>query len=280
MYFNNVMFAGLSGLAGIELAHKYVSKSINNLDYNIVEPVDNISIIMTSLNEEEHIEQALSSIRNQSILQKYPDRFELIVADSNSKDSTVDIAKQYADTVLNVPRGKLTARNIATDMSSGNIIVATDSDAYYPDGWLNTLLKPFHQSGVIAVHGSNIDSNVPIIGEKLFTLLHPIYITFISPYEMNGGNSAYCKHAYYLTGRFNENINQLNVKIVQKEEEIDFGQRMSKLGKVIYKINAPKIHLGGERTSCRWIYDSYKCSKYKIGIERFDGGKGEYYFVK
>ncbi len=270
MYFNNLAITTVAGLAGFQLTHDYIVHKINDRDYEIVEPTDTVSIIMTSLNEEKYIEQALISIRNQDIIQQYPSKFELILVDSQSTDNTIQIAKQYVDKLIIAPKGKLTARNIATDHSNGNIIVATDSDAYYPNGWLNALLKPFHQPGTAAVHGSNIDHNVPIIGGKVFTVLHPLYLTLLSPYEMNGGNSAYYKHLFYLTGMFNTSINQLDSKIIQREEELEFGYRLSRVGKVIYKLNAPKIHLGGERTSCRWAFDSpEKCGKYKIGIERF-----------
>lgn len=270
MYFNNLAIATVAGLAGFQLTHDYIVHKINERDYEILEPNDSVSIIMTSLNEEKYIEQALVSIRNQDIIQRYPNKFELILVDSQSTDSTIQIARSYVDKLIISPKGKLTARNLATLHSSGNIIVATDSDAYYPDGWLNALLKPFHQPGIAAVHGSNIDHNVPIIGGKVFTVLHPLYVTFLSPYEMNGGNSAYYKHLFYLTGMFDTTINQLDSKIIQKEEELDFGYRLSRLGKVIYKLNAPKIHLGSERTSCRhFLNSSDKCGKYKIGIERF-----------
>ncbi len=270
MYLNNLVITTVAGLASFELAHDYIVHKINDRDYDVIEPSDNVSIIMTSLNEEKYIEKSLLSIRNQDILQQYPNRFEVILVDSQSTDNTVKLAKPYIDKIIIAPKGKLTARNLATQNSSGNIIVAVDSDAYYPDGWLNSLLKPFHQPGIAAVHGSNIDHDVPIIGGKMFTVLHPLYVMLLSPYEMNGGNSAYYKHLFYLIGMFNTNINQLDSKIIQREEEVEFGYRLSQLGKVIYKLNAPKIHLGSERTSCRWAFDSpEKCGKYKIGIERF-----------
>lgn len=276
MHLNNILFTTLSGLAGFQLTHDYIVHKINDRDYDVVEPNDSVSIIMTSLNEEKYIEQALKSIRNQDIIQQYPDKFELILIDSQSTDNTIHLAAPYVDKLIIAPKGKLTSRNIATQQSNGNIIVATDSDAYYPDGWLNSLLKPFHQPGIAAVHGSNIDHDVPIIGGKVFTVLHPLYVTLLSPYEMNGGNSAYYKHLFYLTGMFNTNINQMDSKIIQREEEFDFGYRLSQLGKIVYKLNAPKIHMGSERTNCRWSFNqSKKCSRYKIGIERFDGGKGE-----
>lgn len=261
--------AGVTSLGIIGVVADVIENKIGNMDNKIVEPVDNVSIIMPSLNEEKYIETAASSIRDQNIIKLYPDKFEFILADSNSIDNTVKLAKPYVDITMQVPKGKLTARNIATDLSKGNIVVSVDADAYYPDGWLNTILKPLYQPGVVAVHGSNIDYSFPVIG-RLFTILHPLYIKVLSPYEMNGGNAAYYKHAFYLSGKFNENINQLDSKTIQREEEKNFGLRLSKLGKVIYKINAPKIHLGGEKVQCRYGFGNKStCSSHQIGIQRF-----------
>lgn len=265
----SIIAKGFLTLASLGLASEYIEHRMIHTDDTLQEPVDTISIIMPSLNEEKHIKTAAQSIRSQKIIQEYPEYFEFILADSSSTDSTVSIAEPYVDRIITVPRGKLTARNIATDQSNHNIIVSVDADAYYPPNWLNTLLKPFNNPEVIAVHGSNIDHDAPFIG-RLFTLIHPLYIKALSPYEMNGGNAAYYKHAFYLTGRFNEFINQLNSSEMSKEEEHNFGKRLSRLGKVIYKLNAPKVHLGGERVLCRFgLVNKDTCSSYQIGIQRF-----------
>ena len=85
---NTALFTGLVGLSGIHLTHDYIIKSITNRDYNIQEPADTVSIINTSLNEEENIKKSLSSIRNQDIIKQYPEKFELILVDSGSIDNT------------------------------------------------------------------------------------------------------------------------------------------------------------------------------------------------
>lgn len=87
---------------------------MNSPDIETVEPIDTVSIIVPSLNEEPFIKKCLSSIRGQSIIQEYSQYFELILCDSCSTDDTVKIAEQYADKIINVPiRGKSTARNLA-----------------------------------------------------------------------------------------------------------------------------------------------------------------------
>ena len=51
--------------------------------------------------------------------------------DSGSSDNTIPIAEPYIDRLITTKqRGKLTARNLATLQSYGNIIVSVDSDIY------------------------------------------------------------------------------------------------------------------------------------------------------
>lgn len=258
------------GTLGTVVTSDIIEAKMKNYDTDIQPPIDKVSIIMASYNEEAHIEQAVSSVRNQSILDSYPEYFEFILVDSGSTDNTVKFAKPFVDKIINVPRGKLTARNLATGISNGNIIVSVDADAFYPYHWLNTLLKPFNDPSIIAVHGSSFDSNIPIIGGMIYIILHAINRNFIAVNQMNGGNSAYYKHLYYLTGRFNENIDQFNINEMLQEEEIGFGNRLAKVGKVIYKINASRTHLGGQKIACRiGLENKDACAKYGIGNDRF-----------
>lgn len=242
-------------------------------DKEIYPTADTVSIIIPAYNEERYIEDSLKSIRDQSIISQYPQMFEVVLVDSGSQDRTVELASPYVDKVIIGPRGKLTARNLATLQSRGNIIVSYDADAIYPDGSLNTILKPFNFPNIAAVHGSNIDHNGIAGGVRLGPLF-PIYHVMdvqSHPYQMNGGNSAYWKHLFYLSGMFDDTINQFDSSIVQKEEERNFGERLSHYGKILYKINAPKIHLGGEKVICRQKNaDRRVCDNYKIGVERMN----------
>lgn len=256
-------------LVALSTANAIESKQLNG-DNNIEPPIDTVSIIIPSYNEEKYIKDNLLSLRNQSIVHKYPNLFEYILIDSNSTDKTVELAKPYVDTIIHAPKGKLTARNLATLYSKGNIIVSVDSDTIYPYDWLNTLLKPFIKiPDTVAVVGSTTDT-IPYIPKPLYILASALDRYIIHPTQMVGRNSAYYKHLFYLTNQFNVNINQLDINQVLNEEEIKFGQRLSKYGKVIFQFNAGCIHLGGEKISCRWgLSDSKTCELYGINKERF-----------
>ena len=273
---HSMLKAGIIGGFGILTVSSVLETKMKEYDTVPLKPIDTISIIMSSLNEGLLIGTALSSIRNQSIIQQYPEYFELILADSCSTDGTTELAEPYVDRIIIAPRGKLTARNIATNEAKGNIIVSVDSDTYYPFHYLNTLLKPFNDytnskyENVIGTFGSTFDYTIPYIPGKLFSFGDSFYNTFFSRNRMTGRNSAFWKHAFYLAERFNENINQLNMWDVFFEEEYRFGNRLSKLGKIIYNINASCYHLGGMKSMGRLgIGDKKFRNENKFGEDRF-----------
>lgn len=268
----NIIKTGALGILGTLASSTMIEEYMKNYDTNIQPPIDSVSIIMPSYNEEYFIETAVLSIRDQSIIQNYPDLFEFIIVDSNSTDKTIEFAEPFVDKIITAPRGKLTARNLATDRSDGNIIVSVDADTFYPHHWLNTLLKPFSDpkyQNVVGVNGSTIDRSIIGVPSSIRNILELID-KMMYPKKLLGRNSAYYKHIYYLIGRFNENINQFNMEEMLKEEEMGFGERMSKIGSVIYKMNASCIHLGGQKIACRWKFENKdECIHYGFGKDRF-----------
>lgn len=264
---------GAIGGLGVLSLGSIIESKMREYDTEVLQPIDTVSIIMASYNEADFIGTSLSSIRSQSIIQRYPEHFELILADSCSTDGTIDIARPYVDRIIITSRGKLTARNEATDMSLGNIIVSVDADTYYPHHWLNTLLEPFfnlsHRS-IVAISGSTFDYTIPNIPDQLFVLSDTLYNYTINRSRMVGRNSAYYKDVFYLAGRFNENINQFNIWNIFNEEEKLFGSRLSKLGNVIYKINAACYHMGGFKSLYRLGIGNRQIRDiYQFGKNRF-----------
>ncbi len=251
----NLLYTGTSLLvSSLAWSHRLRTQSIRasfNENDKVVKPPYKISIVMPSYNEETLIEYALSSIKEQNILKEYPDDFELVLVDSNSTDNTVNIARNYVNKIVYTPKGKLTARNLILNHLNGDIIVSVDADCYYPLNWLNLMLKPFHDNNIVAECGFTLDI-IPGYGE-LINKLHPLgFFIYNMIYEnkMSGRNSAYYKDLQYLEP-FNENINQFNAKEMVKEEEIDFGIKLSKYGRFIFNSRACCLHLGSVKGGCR-----------------------------
>ena len=264
------------GGLGILTSSSIIEKEMKEYDIDVLCPIDMVSIIVSSFNESAFIETCLSSLRNQNIIQEYPRYFEIILADSCSTDGTIEIAEHYVDRIIITPRGKLTSRNIAAQEAKGGIIVSVDSDSYYPYHWLNTLLKPLidytnpKYKNVVGVFGSTFDYTINNIPGQLLSLADFIYNSTLNTTRMVGRNSAYRKWAFFLANRFDENVNQFDIWSIFGEEERAFGQRLSKLGKVIYKLNASCYHMGGFKTIGRLGFCSEQImDKYQFGKDRF-----------
>ncbi|MBT5338679.1 glycosyltransferase, partial [Candidatus Falkowbacteria bacterium] len=84
-----------------------------------------VSAIITTKNEEKHIENCLRSIRDQT----YPKHLiEIIVVDNNSDDKTAAIAKQYTEKVFNQGPERSAQRNFGVDQSRGEYFMYLDAD--------------------------------------------------------------------------------------------------------------------------------------------------------
>lgn len=82
-----------------------------------------VSVIITTKNEEENIENCLKSIKDQTFK-----TIELIVVDNYSKDKTAEIAKKYTNAVyLNGPE-RSSQRNYGAEVSNGEYLLFLDAD--------------------------------------------------------------------------------------------------------------------------------------------------------
>ena len=89
-----------------------------------MESID-VSVIITTRNEEKHIKNCLESI----IKQTYPqDKIEVIVVDNASEDKTKEIAFKYTDKVFNFGPERSAQRNFGVRQAGGKYILYLDAD--------------------------------------------------------------------------------------------------------------------------------------------------------
>lgn len=192
------------------------------------------SIVVCTFNEEAWLEACLQSIFNQTIYEAYPERFELIIVDNGSSDSSIQIAKRYTSIVLESEPGKLNARHLGILDAKGEAIVAVDADCVLPLNWLNVLLRKFQENGVVAVSGSALTPNKLLNVGYIWTCL----LDKLSGWRIRGCGSVFCRKAY-LRFPFNLSVNQFDRSEIFQEEEVRFASNLKTLGKVVYELKAP-----------------------------------------
>lgn len=98
-----------------------------------------LSIIIPAKNEEEYLPRLLKSIREQN----FPaSRYEVIVADANSSDKTVEVARSYDCKVV---KGGMPAvgRNAGAKEAEGEILLFVDADSILPEKFIESVVKEF-----------------------------------------------------------------------------------------------------------------------------------------
>jgi len=102
-----------------------------------------ISIVILSKNEEKYILSTLEAVYGQNIDKRY----EVILIDSGSKDSTLDIARDYPVKIIKISAGEFghgKTRNFGTQITKGKFIVFLNADATPVDEyWLKNLIDNF-----------------------------------------------------------------------------------------------------------------------------------------
>lgn len=122
-----------------------------------------VSIIMTVINEERHLADAIERL----LLQDYPGELEIVVAVGPSRDRTREVAEQMAAshdhvTIVDNPSGRTPAGlNAAIAESSGEVIVRIDGHAMVPRDYVSTGVRVLQETGadnvggIMAAEGTN-----------------------------------------------------------------------------------------------------------------------------
>jgi glycosyltransferase involved in cell wall biosynthesis len=191
-------------------------------------PPARVSVLVPSLDEEDYVEDAVRSLRAQTLVRDHAARVEIVLVDSGSKDATRERARAHVDRVVSAPRGKLTALTLGIRKARGDIIVEADADGWYPPGWLSRMVEPFVDPAVAAVRGAHVyyDSPALLHTWRLRRLL------FGSVGNFPGGVRAYRKAAFTATGGFRLHVDQSRFWSLWPEEEWAFRHRLETRGRL------------------------------------------------
>lgn len=100
------------------------------------------SIIIPTLNEEKYLPKLLESIKRQDFKD-----YEVIVADGNSKDRTVSIAKRYGASIAKGGNPSK-ARNSGASIAKGEYFFFLDADTSIPQGFIGGCISEMERRGI------------------------------------------------------------------------------------------------------------------------------------
>ncbi len=113
-----------------------------------------ISVIIPTYNAEQYLPKLLKALKLQTI------SFELIIVDSSSTDNTLNIAKEYADKIISIPKSEFDhggTRTKAGKEASGDILVFLTQDALpYNNKSIENIVNIFDNPKVGAAYGKQL----------------------------------------------------------------------------------------------------------------------------
>ena len=197
------------------------------------------SIVIRTLNEEQHLGRLLSGIEQQHT---QPD--EVIIVDSGSDDSTLSIARAFGAKILHIARSEFSfgrALNLGFAAVQSDVGVAMSGHVYPVNrSYLSTLLRPFRDSNVGVAYGRQVGDKSSYYSEKRLMLQwFPPHGSGrqLTPFS-NNANSA-TRVDIWRQLRFGEELTGL--------EDVEFCYRLMAMGKHIhYVAEAPVVHVHRE----------------------------------
>lgn len=177
-----------------------------------------ISIIIPTYNEEKYLPKLLKSIR----LQKFKD-YEIIVADHNSRDKTVSIAKKYNCQVVKGGR-PARARNNGAKIAKGEYLLFLDADVILPRNFLAKVLDEFKKKKIEIAPTLQKPLSEIEMDKTLYEIHNYLLKNFLPIYLLTVGVAILVtKKLHKKISGFNESLN-LN-------EDNDYGMRARRVAK-------------------------------------------------
>jgi glycosyltransferase involved in cell wall biosynthesis len=194
-----------------------------------------VSVIITTKNEEKNIENSLKSIKAQS----YPqEKIEIILVDNSSIDKTKEITYQYTNKVYDFGPERSAQRNFGVKQASGEYILYLDADMILAENVISECVDKCEKEGYIALY-------IPekIIGKGFWIQVRDFERSFYNATCIDCVRFIR-KDKFLEVGGFDEALTG--------PEDWDFDRRLKKIGKTSI-INSPIYHNEGEFNFRRYI---------------------------
>lgn len=186
--------------------------------------INQLSIIIPTLNEEKYLPKLLASLSHQ----RFHGKMEVIVVDGESQDRTVSIAsdfkKKFNDfTILKIPRGLGYQRNRGAAQAKYNTLLFLDADVILPLGFLESLQKKVKETENFIITTLAWVAEYDILSYFYIAWLLPITIVLSLSYHLVPG-------FLILTTKKNHEKIQGFLEDVKIGEDIDYSVRSRNAG--------------------------------------------------
>jgi glycosyltransferase involved in cell wall biosynthesis len=203
------------------------------LSKTVEEPL--ISVIIPVLQEEKLIDDSLLIFTNEF---KKKFNLEVIVSDGGSTDRTIEIARKYADLIIEHKESRrqtiAEGRNCGANLARGSVLVFINGDTV-PDNpeqffqYINRWAKNRSDlsAGIALACSVNVAPHEKIFKDNIFYGFHNLYVRILNLIGMGMGRGE-CqivrKEDFNRVGGYNQNI--------VAGEDFDLYRRIAKIGKV------------------------------------------------
>jgi glycosyltransferase involved in cell wall biosynthesis len=209
----------------------------------------NCSLVIRAYNESQHLPRLLEGIAHQTVRD-----VEVILVDSGSSDSTVQIAEQYGARVIHIPSAEFTfgrSLNFGVREATREFVVIASAHVHpvYPD-WLESLLRPFDDEKVALTYGKQRGPATAKYSEQ--QIYHQWYPDVSKPDQptafCNNANAA-IRRSLWKQNPYDETLTGL--------EDVAWGKWAKEQGyKIAYVAEAEVLHIHNETP--RGVYNRYR----------------------
>ena len=199
------------------------------------------SVVIRTYNESKHLGALLAKLRKQRLA---GGQIELVVVDSGSTDSSIEIAQAHGARVVHIPQSEFTfgrSLNVGCEAATGDVLAFISGHCVpVHDDWLDNLTRAIRDERVAYAYGKQIgDDSTRFSENQLFRKYFPEQSKI--PQEgffANNANSAISAKAWRDL-RFDEQLTGL--------EDMELGKRMRARGlQIAYCADAPVYHFHDE----------------------------------
>jgi rhamnosyltransferase len=200
------------------------------------------SVVIRCCNEEKHIGQLLTGIREQTIR-----NVQMIVVDSGSTDHTLEIASKYPTEILRIRPQEFSfgrSLNLGCRNARSPFIVMASAHVYpVYSTWLEKLLAPFSQKEIALAYGQQRgDETTRYSEQQVFAKWFPEQSNRNQEYPFCNNANAAIRRDLWERMPYDETLTGL--------EDLDWAQRALRSGyRLAYCAEAEVIHIHNETPS-------------------------------